>query len=282
MRHVHPVQRIPASAGVDDAQNVVDLLRSLLSLCCFASVVLIGCATPRVPEIPEYHPASASAPQAARAPLFDILNVDPLAPPELPVPEGANKSPEHHPPKMGEMDMQHGQMPMGHESNEPSDHEHPESHQQPQDSAPMPEGVKKPAQDETQHHAMEMEHAEQHEAKPRQHELHGVVDRPGMKPGQAEPKPFEQRIKRGEAEMDPIVIPSEQRGMKTDETLYHEHEPPYSTRIIHPRRPRYLQPVEGEQIWVCPMHPKVNVETPGGRCPKCRAILVPVKVPENG
>jgi len=212
------------------------------------SFAVFGCATVQMPDVPEFHPANPAASEAARAPLFDILNVNPALPPELPVTEG-----EHHPPQRGEMGMEHDSMPM---------------EEQKQEEASPPE------------HA----HADAHPAAPPSpdKELYGVVTRPGMKEGLARPEPFQQKIKRGEARMEPIKIPHEQRGMYTDETLYHEHKPPYSTRIVHPGRDMQKVPVEGKREWACPMHPEVRAQTPGGRCPTCDTLLVPVKVDGNG
>jgi hypothetical protein len=92
-----------------------------------------------------------------------------------------------------------------------------------------------------------------------------------------QPRP-EKDIERGEASMDPVQAPTEQRGMNADSTLYHEHEERYSTKIVHPRRELENAVAVGPQLWICPRHPEIRVDTPGGRCPECSTVLVPVKV----
>lgn len=193
-------------------------------------ILFAGCASVRMPEIPEYHPANPRASEATRAPWLDILNVNPAATPELPVPEG-----EHHAPEMdADMEMNHGEMPMAGKQEEappPPSPAHPEPHHgEPRQPASVPEK-----------------------------QLHGVVIQPGMKEGVARPRPFRPHA------------------MTTDETHYHEHEHRYSTRIVHPERGGNNVPVEGQREWTCPAHRAVRAETPGGRCPTCNAILVPVK-----
>jgi hypothetical protein len=220
-----------------------------------------GCGTVKPPEVPEFHPASPHAPQALRIEAFDVLTPVPTPPPSLPVPEGMQQPP----PKMDMGGEGMGKMPGDSMDN-------------------MGKG-------EVSH---EHGHAE-HEAPAPSPELHGPAPREGMMQGMPEgtPQPqysqdharpsdtlYQERIdddiKRGEAKMDPVKIPSEQRGMHVDSSHYHQHKHHDSTHIVHPERDDERSHKTDRHIWACPMHPDYTLDTPGGRCPQCGAILVPI------
>lgn len=214
-----------------------------------------GCAsTPELPVVPQYHPAHAAASQAPRLQAFDVLDVAPVPQPALPVPPAA-EMPAKDPEKRQQM-PESGSMKMK------------------QSTTASPEG----SVEETAGGA-----------------LQGVVEREGMlqahpeqMPGQGarqdHPRPqdtlYQERLdddlQRMEAPMQHIKIPSEQRGMGADTEAYHVHKHHDSTHITHPGRSLEGVPAGGEQVWKCPMHPEVSVETPGGRCPQCDTVLVPV------
>jgi hypothetical protein len=223
-------------------------------------LLIAGCGTVQPPEVPEFHPASPHAPQALRIDAFDVLTPVPAPPPSLPVPEGMQQPP----PKMdmgGGMGKMHdGSMKNMGKGEMSLEHGHPDR------DAPSPPP-----------------------------EMHGPAPREGMMEGmpQGEPQPqysqdharpsdtlyqerIDDEIKRGEAKMDPVKIPSEQRGMHTDPEHYHRHEHHDSTHIVHPDRDEEHRDATGSQIWACPMHPEYTLETPGGRCPQCGAILAPI------
>jgi hypothetical protein len=156
---------------------------------------------------------------------------------------------------------------------------------------PVPEGMQRPAKDPEMndmqhggmdHGSMPMQAPSgtvEHEAQtPRQGQM--PEDHPPLQDGQHRHE-IDDDIKRGEAPMqDKIVVPREQRGMNADSTLYHEHKNDDSTHIRHPNRSQDSS-ISGKHVWLCPMHPKFAVATPGGRCPECDTVLVPVRVVER-
>lgn len=230
-----------------------------IAIVALVGATCVGCTTLEMPPVPEYHPAHALAPEGVMEPSFKVLSIEPELPPNLPVPEG-----EQQPPPKMKMESGGG-MGDGEQKKDGATPEH--------SGAAWGDELDKP--------------------------LHGQVDRPGMQDAMPEggegPEGLEvpemsvekrsyyqeridDDIKRGEAQMDPVVVPSEQRGMHTAESLYHKHQAKYSTQIVHPRRVTQEEDVVGPQVWLCPRHPRVAVRTPGGRCPTCETILVPVKV----
>lgn len=233
----------------------------------FILPILCGCATtPELPLVPEYHPAHADANQAPRIQAFDVLDVAPMPQPELPVPPAVELSPQDR----EKMQGMHSGHQMKHSSGGESENNDGKL------TTAAPEGSVEESAGEHLHGAVEREGMLQ----PHPESMLGQGQR------QDHPRPQDTLYKEQidddvwqmEAPMQPIKIPSEQRGMGTDSDAYHVHKHHDSTHITHPDRSLETAPIGGKQAWACPSHPKIVVETPGGRCPHCDTVLVPVRV----